>query len=170
MKYLQILDKTVNNNRKVWQTKHDNVLWAFRTAYKTPNATTPFKLVYGKACHLPVEVEHMDFWALKQVNLYIEQVGKKRAMQVHELDELRLEAYENSLTYKEKTKKWHDSLLKEIMEFLPNDKFLVFNSRFKVSRGKLRSMWTGLYVVKKAYPSGSFHAYGKTWKNMKNSL
>ncbi|XP_071739829.1 uncharacterized protein [Rutidosis leptorrhynchoides] len=142
----------VNNNPKVWQTKLDDAMWDFRTAFKTPIGTTPFKLVYGKACHLPIEVEHIGFWTMTQVNLDLEQVGEKRAMQLHELDDLRLEAYENSLTYKEKNKKCHDARLKEVKELNPNDKLLVFNSRFKFSPGKLRSRWTGPYVVKKAYP------------------
>ncbi|XP_071704809.1 uncharacterized protein [Rutidosis leptorrhynchoides] len=135
----RILKKTVNNNPKVWSTKLDDALWAFRTAYKKPIGYTPCCLFYGKVCHLPIEVEHRAFWALKEVNLDLEQAKEKWVIQMHELEELRLEAYENSLTYKEKTKRWHDARLKGPKEFHTNDKVLVFNSRFKFSPGKLKS-------------------------------
>ncbi|XP_071728410.1 uncharacterized protein [Rutidosis leptorrhynchoides] len=156
----RILEKTVNNNPKVWSTKLDDALWAFRTAYKTPIGTTPFHLVYGKACHLLVEVKHRAFWALKEMNLDLDKAKEKRVMQMHELEELRLEAYDNSLTYKEKTRRWHDARLKGPKEFHPNDKVLVFNSRFMFSPGKLKSRWSGPYIVKRAYPTGYVELYG----------
>ena len=65
----RILEKTVGMNRKDWADKLDDALWAFRTAFKTPIGTTPFRMIYGKACHLPVELEHRAFWALRTVNL-----------------------------------------------------------------------------------------------------
>ncbi|XP_071740619.1 uncharacterized protein [Rutidosis leptorrhynchoides] len=107
-----LMERTVSSNPKVWLTKLDDALLAFRNAYKTPIGTTPFRILYGKACHISVEVEHRAFWALKEVNLDLEQAKEKRMMQLHELMELRLEAYENSLTYKEKTKRWHNARLK----------------------------------------------------------
>ncbi|GKD57107.1 reverse transcriptase domain-containing protein, partial [Tanacetum coccineum] len=61
----RILERTVGENRASWSDKLDNALWAFRTAYKTPIGYTPYKLVYGKSCHLPVELEHKAYWALK---------------------------------------------------------------------------------------------------------
>ncbi|XP_071739830.1 uncharacterized protein [Rutidosis leptorrhynchoides] len=85
---------------------------------------------------------------------------------------LRLEAYDNSLAYKEKTKCWHDARLKGPKEFHPNDKVLVFNSRFKFSPGKLKSRWTGPYIVKKAYPTGYVELYGNgnTFKVIRHRL
>ncbi|GJT81962.1 reverse transcriptase domain-containing protein [Tanacetum coccineum] len=62
----RILERTVGENRASWSDKLDDALWAFRTAYKTPIGCTPYKLVYGKACHLPIELEHKAYWALKQ--------------------------------------------------------------------------------------------------------
>ncbi|GKE65250.1 reverse transcriptase domain-containing protein [Tanacetum coccineum] len=61
----RILERTVGENRASWSDKLDDALWAFRTAYKTPIGCTPYKLVYGKACHLPIELEHKAYWALK---------------------------------------------------------------------------------------------------------
>ncbi|XP_071736064.1 uncharacterized protein [Rutidosis leptorrhynchoides] len=145
---------------KVWSTKLEDALWAFGTAYKTPIRTTPFRLVYDKACHLPVEVEHRAFWALKEVNLDLTKSKEKRVMKLHELEELRLDAYENSLSYKEKTKKWHDARLKGPKEFHPNNKVLIINSRFKFSQGKIKSRWSGPYVVKRAYPTGYVELFG----------
>nr|GEW85415.1 reverse transcriptase domain-containing protein [Tanacetum cinerariifolium] len=64
-----ILERTVGENHASWSDKLDDALWAFRTAYKTPFGYTPYKLVYGKACHLPIELEHKAYWALKHANL-----------------------------------------------------------------------------------------------------
>nr|GFB76615.1 reverse transcriptase domain-containing protein [Tanacetum cinerariifolium] len=62
----RILGRTIGENRASWSDKLDDALWAFRAAYKTPIGCTPYKLVYGKACHLPIELEHKAYWALKQ--------------------------------------------------------------------------------------------------------
>ncbi|GJX34882.1 reverse transcriptase domain-containing protein [Tanacetum coccineum] len=101
----RILERTVGENRASWSDKLDDALWAFRTAYKTPIGCTPYKLVYGKACHLPIELEHKAYWALKHTNFDLKTAGDHRKVQLNELNELRDEAYENSLIYKEKTKR-----------------------------------------------------------------
>nr|GEZ31165.1 reverse transcriptase domain-containing protein [Tanacetum cinerariifolium] len=64
----RILERTIGKNCASWSDKLDDALWAFRTAYKTPIGCTPYKLVYGKACHLSIELEHKAYWALKQAN------------------------------------------------------------------------------------------------------
>ncbi|GJU54542.1 reverse transcriptase domain-containing protein [Tanacetum coccineum] len=104
----RILKKTVKDNPAIWSRKLDDALWAFRTAYKTPTGTTLYKLIYGKNCHLPFEIEHCAYWALKNYNPDLIVAGEKRIFQLHELDELRHQAYENSRLYKERTKVWHD--------------------------------------------------------------
>ncbi|GJT44298.1 reverse transcriptase domain-containing protein [Tanacetum coccineum] len=108
----RILEKTVKDNPAIWSRKLDDALWAFRTAYKTPTGTTPYKLIYGKNCHLPFEIEHRAYWALKNCNPDLIAAGEKRMFQLHELDELRHQAYEHSRLYKARTKVWHDRKLK----------------------------------------------------------
>ncbi|GKB80249.1 reverse transcriptase domain-containing protein [Tanacetum coccineum] len=100
----RILEKTVKDNPAIWSKKLDDALWAFHTAYKTPTGTTPYKLIYGKNCHLPFEIEHHAYLALKNCNPDLIVAGEKRMFQLHELDELRYQAYENSHLYKERTK------------------------------------------------------------------
>ncbi|GJY31664.1 reverse transcriptase domain-containing protein [Tanacetum coccineum] len=93
----RILERTVGENRASWSDKLDDALWAFRTAFKTPIGCTPYKLVYGKACHLPIELEHKAYWALKHANFDLKSAGDHRKVQLNELNELRDQAYKNSL-------------------------------------------------------------------------
>nr|GEV87729.1 reverse transcriptase domain-containing protein [Tanacetum cinerariifolium] len=108
----RILERTVRENRASWSEKLEDALWAFRTAYKTPIGCTPYKLIYGKSCHLPIELEHKAYWALKHVNFDLKTARDYRKLQLNELNELRDQAYENSLIYKDQTKKLHDSKIK----------------------------------------------------------
>ena len=157
----QILEKTVATSRKDWSTKLHEALWAYRTAYKTPIGTTPFKLVYGKSCHLPVELEHKAYWAIKTLNTNYTAAGEKRILDIHELEELRLDAYENARIYKERTKKWHDKRIAK-REFNEGDIVLLFNSRLKLFPGKLRSRWSGPFEVIKVLQSGAVEIRGKS--------
>nr|GEV36422.1 reverse transcriptase domain-containing protein [Tanacetum cinerariifolium] len=108
----RILERTICENRASWSDKLDDALWAFRTAFKTPIGCTPCKLVYEKACHLPIELEHKAYWALKHSNFDLKTAGDHQKVQMNKLNELCDQAYENSLIYKEKTKKIHDSKIK----------------------------------------------------------
>ncbi|GJX16566.1 reverse transcriptase domain-containing protein [Tanacetum coccineum] len=96
----RILERMVGENHTSWSDKLDEALWAFRTAFKTPIGCTPNKLVYGKSCHLPIELEHKAYWALKHANFDLKIMGDHRKLQLNELNELRDQAYENSLIYK----------------------------------------------------------------------
>ncbi|GKB40180.1 reverse transcriptase domain-containing protein, partial [Tanacetum coccineum] len=150
----RILERTVGENRASWSDKLDDALWAFRTAFKTPIGCTPYKLVYGKACHLPIELEHKAYWALKHCNFDLKTAGDHRKVQMNELNELRDQAYENSLIYKEKTKRIHDSKIKNRV-FNVGDRVLLFNSRLKIFSGKLKTRWTGPFIVTQVFPYGT---------------
>ncbi|GJR86331.1 reverse transcriptase domain-containing protein [Tanacetum coccineum] len=162
----RILEKIVKDNPAIWSRKLNDALCAFRTAYKTPTGTTPYKLIYGKNCRLPFEIEHRAYWALKNCNPDLIAAGEKRMFQLHELDELRHQAYENSRLYKARTKVWHDIKLRMRKEFKHGNKLLLFYSKYKFIQPKLRSRWPRPYVVKHQYPSGYVELYGKDGKHL----
>ncbi|GKE89921.1 reverse transcriptase domain-containing protein [Tanacetum coccineum] len=125
----RILKRSVVYNPKDWSEKLNDALWAFRTAYKTPTGCTPVRMVYGKACHLLVEIEHKAYWALKQCNMDLTVAVKNRFIELNELLELRDKACENTRIYKERTQRWHDSRLRRDKNFINGEKVLLFNSR-----------------------------------------
>nr|GEW34584.1 reverse transcriptase domain-containing protein [Tanacetum cinerariifolium] len=144
----------VGENGASWSDKLDDALWAFRTAYKTPSGCTPYKLVYGKMCHLPIELEHKAYWALKHANFDLQTEGDHRKVQLNELNELCDQAYENSLIYKEKTKRLHDLKIKDRVLNI-GDRVLLFNSRLKIFFGKLKSYWSGPFTISHIFPYGT---------------
>nr|GEX16341.1 reverse transcriptase domain-containing protein [Tanacetum cinerariifolium] len=127
----RILKRTMDENRASWLDKLDDALWALRTAYKTPIECTPYKLVYRKACHLLIELEHKAYWALKHAN-----------------------SYENSPIYKDKTKRLHDSKIKDHV-FNIGDRVLLFNSRLNIFSGKLKTRWSGPFTITHVFPYGT---------------
>ncbi|GKC90879.1 reverse transcriptase domain-containing protein [Tanacetum coccineum] len=124
----RILKRTVGENHASWSDKLDEALWAFRTAFKTPIGCTPYKLMYGKSCHLPIELEHKAYWALKHANF--------------------------DLKTAERTKKLHDSKIKNHI-FNVGDRVLLFNSRLKIFSGKLKTSWLGPFTITKVFPYGT---------------
>nr|GFB12869.1 reverse transcriptase domain-containing protein [Tanacetum cinerariifolium] len=150
----RILERTVGENYASWSDKLEDALWAFQTAFKTSVGCTSYRLVYEKACHLPLELEHKAYWALKHVNFDLKTAGDHRKLQLNELNELRDQAYENSLIYKKQTKKLHDDKIKNRI-FNVGDQVLLFNSRLKIFSGKLKSRWSGPFTISKIYPYGT---------------
>nr|GFC26655.1 reverse transcriptase domain-containing protein [Tanacetum cinerariifolium] len=118
----------MGENRALWSNKQEYALWVFRTAYKTSIGCTPYRLVYGKACHLPLDIEHKAYWALKHTNF--------------------------DLKTAERTKKLHDNKIKNRI-FNVGDQVLLFNSRLKIFSGKLKSRWSGPFTISEIYSYGT---------------
>nr|GEW56420.1 reverse transcriptase domain-containing protein [Tanacetum cinerariifolium] len=135
----RILERTVRENRALWTDKLDDALWAFRTAFKTPICCTPYRLFYGKSCHLPIDLENKAYWALKHANFDLKT---------------------------ERTKKLHDSKIKNCI-FNFGDQVLLFNSRLKIFSGKLKTRWSSPFTITEVYPYGTAklsHADGSNFK------
>ena len=102
------MEKIVSTSRKDWSVKLDDAMWAYMTAYKSSIGMSPYRLVFGKPCHLPLGIEYKAMRVIKKLNCDFKAVKEKRLLQMNELEELRNDAYDNAIIYKDKTKKWHD--------------------------------------------------------------
>ncbi|RDX86872.1 hypothetical protein CR513_31737, partial [Mucuna pruriens] len=137
----QILQKVAHANRKNWNQLLEDSLWAHRMAYQTSLGISPYQIVFCKACHLLVEIKHRAYWAVKRCNLVFNQASKERKFKLQELEELRLESYENSKIYK---KNW------------------AFNSCLKLIVGKLRSKSDGPFIIINVFPYGAIEIRNET--------
>nr|GFA99660.1 reverse transcriptase domain-containing protein [Tanacetum cinerariifolium] len=149
------LSRLENPYKDVFENKDINENFPLETLAKISSGSTPwctpYKLVYGKSCHLPIELEHKAYWALKHVNFDLKIASDHRKLQLNELNELRDQEYKNSLIYKEKTKKIHDSKIKNRI-FNVGDWVLLFNSHLKIFLGKLKTHWSRPFTITKVFP------------------
>jgi hypothetical protein len=147
LQFKNILQKAVNQMGRSWRSKINEALWAYQMAYKRPIDMTPYQLVYGKTCHLPIELEHKAFWAIKNWNTDLKVAGTKRKIHFAKLEEWREKAYHSAKLYKERTKRWHDKRIKT-KQFKLGDKVPLFNSCIHLfGHSKLHSKWEAPYLV-----------------------
>ncbi|XP_028799221.1 uncharacterized protein LOC114754596 [Neltuma alba] len=145
----------VKPSRKDWSLKLNDAPWAYRTAFKNPIRMSPYHFVYGKSCHLPVELEHKAYWAVSTCNKEMDEAGKERLFQLQEIEEIGRKAYDNSQMYKEKCKAIHDSgILRKSFKLC--DKVLKFKAHFKFGDGKLKERWDRPYTITKVLDYRAF--------------
>ncbi|XP_022899385.1 uncharacterized protein LOC111412695 [Olea europaea var. sylvestris] len=131
-----------------------------------PIGMSPYCLLFGKSCHLPVEPEHRVYWPIKAVKFDVKLACEKRLLQLNELDEARLDSYENAQIYKEKSKKWHDKHIVK-REFFVGQQVILYNSRLQLFPEKLCSRWSGPFTIAKNFPHGAVELHHEEKENFK---
>nr|GEW49375.1 reverse transcriptase domain-containing protein [Tanacetum cinerariifolium] len=149
----RILETTISENCASWLDKLD-AFYRYFVQLSKHHRVYSLQARIRKACHLPIELEHKAYWALKYANFDLLTAGDHRKVQLNQLNELRDQAYENSLIFKEKIKRIHDSKIKDRV-FNVGDRVLLFNSRLKIFSGKLKTHWTRPFTITQVFPYGT---------------
>ena len=114
---------------------------------------SPYRLIYSKAYHLPVEVEYKAWWAIKKLNMNLNKAGMKRFLDLNEMEELRNDAYNNSNIAKQRLKRWRDQLISRKL-FQKGQRVLLYDSRLHIFPRKQKSRWIGLFIIHQVYSNG----------------
>ncbi|GKA34932.1 reverse transcriptase domain-containing protein [Tanacetum coccineum] len=151
----------------------DGVESWIKTYFRKDGWRKPCLVVDGLMLHYGLRTRQFRaYWALKHANFDLKTAGDHRKLQLNELNKLRDQAYENSLIYKERTKKFHDSKIKNRI-FNVGDQVLLFNSRLKIFSGKLKTRWSGPFIITEVFPYGTAklsHTDGSNFKVIATEL
>eukprot|EP00253_Pinus_taeda_P035107 PITA_35107 len=149
-----ILTKVVSNSRKDWADRLVEATWAYNTAWKTTTRFTPYELVYGKKALLSIEFEYNTLRMATLLDLDLSHAQRERLLQLNGLDEQRLQALLHTEVIQRQKNIWNDRNIKE-KQFQKGDCVLLYDSRYKYFKGKLRTRWLGPYTVEKCNDNGS---------------
>eukprot|EP00253_Pinus_taeda_P019914 PITA_19914 len=143
-----ILTKVVRSSRKYWADKLVEATWAYSTTWKNTIGFTPYELVYGKKALLSIEFEFNTLRMAAQLDLDLSHAQKEILLHLNGLDEDKLQALLHTVVVQLQRKIWHDKNIKE-RKFQEGDWALLYDSRYKDFKGKLRTRWLGPYIVEK---------------------